>query len=186
MTARGATNTRHAPGTGSALGQPWPPRQRPTNRGSPQRASCTTWPAPADPNVGLVAIGDFNAYEFTDGYVDAVGQIASDFDPADNHRVSSILSTRFLRTVVADRSKRALRGSACRAPAYNAVMSSATDGGRTTGVERLLAERLIEAERLFRDFRELTPYEFTPFVRMFDSFVDYERWKHAQANPWYR
>ena len=38
----------------------------------------------ADPNVELVVVGDFNAYEFTDGYVDVVGQIAGDFDPADN------------------------------------------------------------------------------------------------------
>ena len=65
-------------------------------------------------------------------------------------------------------------------------MPGATDGERTARLERLLAERLVEAERLFRDFQELTPYRFTPFVRMFDSFADYERWKHAQANPWYR
>ena len=38
----------------------------------------------ADPSVHLVVIGDFNAYEVTDGYVDAVGQIAGDFTPADN------------------------------------------------------------------------------------------------------
>jgi len=38
----------------------------------------------ADPDVRLVIVGDFNAYEFTDSYVDAVGQIAGDFVPADN------------------------------------------------------------------------------------------------------
>jgi predicted extracellular nuclease len=38
----------------------------------------------ADPAVRLVVIGDFNAYQFTDGYVDAVGQIKGDFNPADN------------------------------------------------------------------------------------------------------
>ena len=38
----------------------------------------------ADPAVHLVVIGDFNAFEFTDGYVDAVGQIMGDFEPGDN------------------------------------------------------------------------------------------------------
>lgn len=38
----------------------------------------------ANPDVRLVVTGDFNAYEFTDGYVDVVGQIKGDFDPADN------------------------------------------------------------------------------------------------------
>lgn len=38
----------------------------------------------ADPDVRLVVIGDFNAFEFSDGYVDAVGVITGDFDPADN------------------------------------------------------------------------------------------------------
>jgi predicted extracellular nuclease len=34
--------------------------------------------------AGLVVIGDFNAFEFTDSYVDAVGQISGFFNPADN------------------------------------------------------------------------------------------------------
>jgi hypothetical protein len=50
----------------------------------------------------------------------------------------------------------------------------------------LAAQRLDEAERLFRDFRELTPYRFRPFTKVFDSFDDYERWRRAQTNPWYR
>jgi len=48
------------------------------------------------------------------------------------------------------------------------------------------AARLAEAERLFADFVQLTPYRYTPFVKMFDSFAEYERWKRAQKNPWYR
>ena len=48
------------------------------------------------------------------------------------------------------------------------------------------AARLHEAERLFADFVELTPFRFTPFVKTFDSFDEYERWKRAQTNPWYR
>jgi predicted extracellular nuclease len=35
----------------------------------------------ANPNVRLVVTGDFNAFEFTDGYVDALGVIAGSFDP---------------------------------------------------------------------------------------------------------
>ncbi|MFC1566139.1 T9SS type A sorting domain-containing protein, partial [Candidatus Neomarinimicrobiota bacterium] len=38
----------------------------------------------ADPEVHLVVTGDFNAFEFTDGYVDAVGHIAGDFDPTES------------------------------------------------------------------------------------------------------
>ncbi len=37
-----------------------------------------------DPDVRLAVVGDFNAFEFTDGYVDVVGQIAGDFEPSDN------------------------------------------------------------------------------------------------------
>ena len=35
----------------------------------------------ADPDVRLVVTGDFNDFEFTDGYVDALGIISGDFDP---------------------------------------------------------------------------------------------------------
>ena len=38
----------------------------------------------ADPAVRLVVLGDFNAFEVTDGYVDVTGQIKGDFVPADN------------------------------------------------------------------------------------------------------
>ena len=37
-----------------------------------------------DPNVKLAVIGDFNAFEFTDGYVDVIGQISGDVVPEDN------------------------------------------------------------------------------------------------------
>ncbi len=57
---------------------------------------------------------------------------------------------------------------------------------RQAGIPRSAAGRLREAERLYRDFVELTPYRFTPFVKSFDSFEAYERWKRAQTNPWYR
>jgi hypothetical protein len=45
---------------------------------------------------------------------------------------------------------------------------------------------LREAERLFADFKQLTPYRFRPFVKTFATFAEYERWKRAQSNPWYR
>jgi hypothetical protein len=48
------------------------------------------------------------------------------------------------------------------------------------------ASRLRESERLFADFVELTPFTFKPFVKTFASFAEYERWKRAQTNPWYR
>jgi endonuclease/exonuclease/phosphatase family metal-dependent hydrolase len=38
----------------------------------------------ANPTVPLILVGDFNAYEFTDGYVDVVGQITGNVVPADN------------------------------------------------------------------------------------------------------
>ncbi len=62
---------------------------------------------------------------------------------------------------------------------YNLTMTEAVGGGRAPDLEQVLAERLAEAEQLFQDFRELTPYRFTPFVRTFDSFAAYERWKRA-------
>lgn len=46
--------------------------------------------------------------------------------------------------------------------------------------------RLAAAEALFQDFVAVTPYPFRPFVRSFDSFDEYERWRRAQTNPWYR
>lgn len=40
----------------------------------------------ANPTTPFVVMGDLNAFEFTDGYVDVVGQIAGDFNPANNER----------------------------------------------------------------------------------------------------
>ncbi len=54
-------------------------------------------------------------------------------------------------------------------------------------VPRSAAARLALAEQLYRDFEQLTPYpKPKPFVRSFDSFADYERWRRAQRNPWNR
>ncbi len=35
----------------------------------------------ADPDIRLVVLGDFNAFEFTDGYVDVMGQVTGSLDP---------------------------------------------------------------------------------------------------------
>jgi hypothetical protein len=50
----------------------------------------------------------------------------------------------------------------------------------------VIRERLEASERLFRDFCELTPFRYRPFVKSFTSFASYERWRRAQTNPWYR
>ncbi|MFC2139956.1 hypothetical protein ACFLR4_04770, partial [Bacteroidota bacterium] len=38
----------------------------------------------ANPDVKIIVTGDFNAFEFTDGYVDVIGQITGNFDPTQN------------------------------------------------------------------------------------------------------
>lgn len=38
----------------------------------------------ANPDIHLVVTGDFNAHEFSDGYVDVTGQMKGDYNPADN------------------------------------------------------------------------------------------------------
>jgi predicted extracellular nuclease len=48
----------------------------------------------------FMVIGDFNAFEFTDGYVDAVGQIQGDFDPGENEFSGPDLVDPDLRNVV--------------------------------------------------------------------------------------
>jgi len=57
---------------------------------------------------------------------------------------------------------------------------------RPSRLRRSPARCLVEAERLFNDFRRLTPYKFRPFHKTFDSFEEYEQWRRAQTNPWYR
>ena len=38
----------------------------------------------AQPDARMLVLGDLNAFQFTDGYVDVLGQIRGDIDPADN------------------------------------------------------------------------------------------------------
>ena len=44
----------------------------------------------ADPATRLIVIGDFNAFEFSDGYIDTVGIIKGDFEPANNLVCSTV------------------------------------------------------------------------------------------------
>jgi hypothetical protein len=73
---------------------------------------------------------------------------------------------------------------------YNPRMSRASRPRRRRrplpATPRSAAARLALAESLFRDFARLTPYRFRPFVKSFASFDEYERWRRAQTNPWYR
>lgn len=58
---------------------------------------------------------------------------------------------------------------------------------RPKSAPRSAAACLEEAERLFRDFAQLTPFPPPkPFVKSFDSFADYETWRRGQRNPWLR
>ena len=45
----------------------------------------------ANPDVNLVVLGDFNAFEFTDGYVDLSGVLKGDFDPTQSVVCSTVV-----------------------------------------------------------------------------------------------
>ncbi|MGV8040077.1 MAG: lamin tail domain-containing protein [Thermoanaerobaculaceae bacterium] len=62
----------------------------------------------ANPTTPFVLVGDYNAYEFTDGYVDVIGQIAGDAVQADNlvwaaNITSPVLTKQALSVPDADR-----------------------------------------------------------------------------------
>jgi len=70
-----------------------------------------------DPAVSMVVVGDFNAFEFTDGYVDVIGQISGNFDPAMNllsgpDLVSPNLDNQVLSLPAGDRYSFVFRGNA--------------------------------------------------------------------------
>ncbi len=70
-----------------------------------------------NPTRPLVVVGDFNAYEFTDGYVDVIGQIQGTAVPADNllsgpDLVEPNLSNRVLSLDPTDRYSFIFRGTA--------------------------------------------------------------------------
>jgi endonuclease/exonuclease/phosphatase family metal-dependent hydrolase len=56
----------------------------------------------SNPDTPLIVVGDFNAFEFTDGYVDAVGHISGDFDPAESLWAGSDLVNPNLTNQVVD------------------------------------------------------------------------------------
>jgi hypothetical protein len=91
----------------------------------------------ADPGIHLVVIGDFNAFEFTDGYVDAVGQIAGDFTPADNQLsgpdlVDPDLTIETLSVPPAERYSFVFTGSA---QAIDHALTSTALAARVTGFQ---------------------------------------------------
>ena len=70
----------------------------------------------SNPNTPMTLVGDFNAFEFTDGYVDVVGQIrgvavAADNLISDTNLVSPPLTNQVLNLPAADRHSFNFRGS---------------------------------------------------------------------------
>ncbi len=62
----------------------------------------------ANPTIPLVLVGDFNAFEFTDGYADVLGEIAGDVDPTESElpvddRVDPNLTIQTLAVPTAER-----------------------------------------------------------------------------------
>ena len=61
------------------------PRVRAKRLAQAQSIAATVQTLQTDnPDVRLIVIGDFNAFEFTDSYVDVIGQIAGNVDPTQN------------------------------------------------------------------------------------------------------
>ncbi len=96
----------------------------------------------ADPAVRLVVLGDFNAFEFTDGYVDALGVITGDFDPAQSFvcteavcspdLVEPNLDNRVLDLPAGERYSFIFRGSA---QVLDHALTSSGLAGEVTGAE---------------------------------------------------
>ena len=71
----------------------------------------------ANPTVPLIVTGDFNAFEFTDGYADVIGQIRGEVDPAQNQLsgpeiTNPVLFNQVLRRPQTDRYSFIFSGSA--------------------------------------------------------------------------
>lgn len=50
----------------------------------------------ANPDINLIVIGDMNAFEFTDGYVDVLGQIRGEVTPGDNVHSAPVITNPIL------------------------------------------------------------------------------------------
>ena len=71
----------------------------------------------AHPDAALMVVGDLNAFQFTDGYVDVIGQICGDLDPEENllsgpDLVDPDLTIEVLRLPRAQRYSHVYQGSA--------------------------------------------------------------------------
>jgi hypothetical protein len=90
-----------------------------------------------DPDVQLVIAGDFNAFEFTDGYVDVLGLITGEYDPASaliagDDVVDPPLRNRILDLEPRERYSTVFEGSA---QAVDHVLTSSALAPFTSGVE---------------------------------------------------
>ena len=90
-----------------------------------------------DPGIRLVVTGDFNASEFSDGFIDAVGQIAGNFDPAANllsgpDLVEPNLSNQVLSLDQGERYSFVFRGNA---QVLDHALTSTALGESTRGLE---------------------------------------------------
>jgi hypothetical protein len=91
----------------------------------------------AHPATPLVVLGDFNAYEFTDGYVDVVGEIGGYVDPTENLLSSGIdvvepnLVNQVETLAAGQRYSFVFRGSA---QAIDHVLTSAAFGDRVNAI----------------------------------------------------
>ena len=54
----------------------------------------------AEPNAPLVLVGDYNAFQFTDGYVDVVGQIRGEVDPDHNFLSGPVITSPILANAI--------------------------------------------------------------------------------------
>jgi len=52
------------------------------------------------------------------------------------------------------------------------------------GVFWTIRQRWDTIEELYKRLLLFSPFRYKPFVKSFSSFVEYERWKKKQKNPW--
>lgn len=53
------------------------------------------------------------------------------------------------------------------------------------GTHLSIRKRIFLCEEMVRASEKLTPFRrYRPFVKSFDSFQEYEKWRKNQTNPW--
>jgi len=104
-----------------------------------------------NPEAFLTVVGDFNAFQFTDGFVDVVGQIQGDFDPSENllsgpDLVDPDLSNRIFDLVLEERYSFVFDGNA---QALDHALTTVTLDPLVTGFEYGRGNADAAASRLF-------------------------------------